>query len=354
MNKFFIFLALSIFLISCSNPQKSSEEAFKEISVPVIETSKEKQPDVYETIGTLKSKRSVSIATRISGFITGVYVSAGDKVHIGQLLIQIDDNSLVAAKDEALANFNLAQATFNRYKSLLEKNSISQQEFDEVEAQLRLSEAALKNTNSNLSYARIVSPINGVVTSKSVETGDLVNPGALLLRLDETSNYEVEAVVEEAQMKNIKVGDEARIKISAYDKRLKAKVTEIVPEVDTASRSFIVKLEPDSETLKVESLELRSGMHSKVCMKVGEKEILSIPETALINRGQLNYVYALDEKNHAKLRLVKLGKYIEISSDTDGALALGSYEILSGLEEGEKIISDEVSLVNEGDKISAL
>jgi RND family efflux transporter MFP subunit len=345
-----ILVFVLFFLVSCSKSGEEKQKLLQEVSVPVIKLEKKLQADVYETTGTLKSIKSISIPTRISGFVKAVNVSAGDKVKRGQLLIQIDDSSLIAARDEAQANFNLAESTHERYKQLLEKKSVSQQEFDEVEARYKLSSAALKNALSNLSYSRIVSPIDGVVTTKSVEAGDMVNLGTLLLRLDETSIYRVEAVVEEDQIANIKIGDEARVRISAYDKKLKAKIVEIVPEVDEATRSFIVKLEPDFSEL--EDLELRSGMHSKVCMKIGEKEIISIPETALIKRGQLDYVYILDENDRAKLRLVKLGKYIAENLDQDGSLSLGSYEILSGIEETERVVSDGTALINEGDKIN--
>ena len=205
------------------------------------------------------------------GNILAVHVREGDRVRTGQLLIEMDDRDTRAqlqkaqaglrevqdaqeemdqniraaesARDAAEAGRSLALATFNRYKALLEQKSVSQQEFDEVQAKLKVAEAEVDRAGRMLQalmakksqvlakqeqvkaditsaqvyvgYSRILSPMNGIVTSKQAEIGLLAAPGVPLLTLEDNSHYRLEVSVEDSMLRKIRLGTPVRISIDA-------------------------------------------------------------------------------------------------------------------------------------------
>ncbi len=347
--------------------------------------------ETYHAVGTVRSKTISTLSSKLMGYVTAVYVEEGDHVKAGQLLIQLDDRDVraqwrkaqaglteaeqaleeveraIAAAEQARvaaeAHRRLASATYKRYQALLERRSVSRQEFDEVEAKYRSAvaeanrademlrslqarkrqvlaridqaKAEMASAQTILSYAKITSPITGVVTMKNVDVGVLASPGVPLLTVEDDRAYRLEVLVEESQLNRIRLGDEATVTIAALDDvHLRGIVREMVPAADPASRSFVVKLDLPSHP------GLRSGLFGKAQFVTGEKKAIILPSSALIERGQLTAVYVVDETNRARLRLVKTGKRHD-----DGV------EILSGLHSGDRVIIEGVERVKEGSKI---
>ena len=234
-------------------------------------------------------------------------MQTGDRVREGQLLVTLDARDLdvnsrraEAALDEvrssvpeadsavagAKANLDLAQATFNRMQELLNKKSISNQEFDEASAKLKSAQAAYEMARarraqldaqagpgsagsampprSTRSYAEITAPFAGVVTAKSVDPGTLAVPGAPLLTIEREGAYRLEASVEESQLSAIRVGQPVSVTLDGIDRTLDARVSEIVPAVDAASRSYTVKI--DLPTVPA----LRSGAFGRASFSTGQ------------------------------------------------------------------------------------
>ena len=175
-------------------------------------------------------------------------------------------------KEAAEAGRSLALATFNRYKALLEQRSVSQQEFDEVQAKLKVAEAEVDRAGRMLQallakknqvhakqeqvkaditgaqvyvgYSRILSPMNGIVVSKQAEVGLLAAPGVPLLTLEDHSHYRLEVSVEDSMLRKIRLGTPVQISIDALGpQEFSSQVTEIVPASDPASRSSTVKID---------------------------------------------------------------------------------------------------------------
>jgi multidrug efflux pump subunit AcrA (membrane-fusion protein) len=328
------------------------------------------------------------------GSIVALHVREGDRVKAGQLLVEIDsreanaqvqkaqagrreaeqaleevDRSIraaEAAKSAADAQKQLASATFTRYKELLERRSVSPQEFDEVQARNRVAEAESDRAGKQLEtlaarrrqvlaridqskadiaaaqlfagYAKITSPINGVVTSKQADVGQTAAPGVPLLTVEDDSRYRLEAVVEESRIGTIKPGDPVILLIDALGQReFPGKVDEIVPASDPASRSFTMKVSVPAEVVK---LGIRSGMYGKARLIAGEKQAILIPRDAIVERGQLIGVYVVDEAGIARMRLIKTGK------------AYGDkVEVLSGVGTGEEIVAAGAEAVRDGSRV---
>lgn len=347
--------------------------------------------DLYEATGTVRSRTSTELSSRIMGTVTAVRAREGDRVRSGQVLIEVDNRDAAAqlqkaqaglreaeeglneveqsisaaqsARNAADANRRLASSTFNRYQALAERKSISPQEFDEARARLQVAEAEADRAEKMLQmlaarksqmqarvdqakagissaqvlagYSRIVAPIGGIVVAKSVEAGSTAVPGAPLMTIEDDSHYRFEASVEESRLGRVRMGERVRVRIDAAGEgALEGSVGEIVPAADPASRSFTVKIDLPARQ------GLRSGLYGVAAFSLGQKQAIVVPRKAIVQRGQLTGIYVVDAENIARLRLVRTGK------------SFGeSLEILSGINDGERIVTDGAGKVADGSRV---
>ncbi len=390
--------SLAIILASCKSKNEAIEKP-NTVRGAKIETIKlSPVEEEYEAVGTVRSKTTSVLSSKTVGNILAVYVREGDRVRKGQLLIETDDRDSRAqlqkaqaglrevgdaleeigqniraaesSRDAAEAGKSLALVTFKRYKALLDEKSVSQQEFDEVQAKLKMAEAeadragrmlqglmAKKNqilaktdqakadiarAQTYVDYSRILSPMNGVVTSKQAEIGFLAAPGVPLLIVEDNSRYRLEVSVEESMLKRIRPEAPVRISIDALGpEEFSSRVTEIVPASDPGSRTFTVKIDLyDKKGKPVVPSALRSGLFGKARFPIGKKEILKIPQAAVLQRGQLVTVFIADSSNTIHLRLIKTGRPYG-----------DQVEVLSGLKDGDRVVVEGMEKVKEGDRV---
>jgi RND family efflux transporter MFP subunit len=339
-------------LSGCSNERRIEAAAAETVAnVPVVVARKTNLPDWLESVGTVRAAQTSQLASQIMGNIFAVEAQEGERVESGQVVVRIDDTRLRAAVDQATAaelavqkdlsaaesELALAQTTLKRYEQLYEKKSVSPQEFDEVKtraqsaearrdmarAALAQADAALTQARTSLGYTRIRAPFAGVVTERKADPGTLASPGTPILTLEDTRTYRLEVTVDESEVSSVQVGQSAPVSIDALgSSEITGKVVQIVPAADPGSRSFLVKIELPKKA------HLRSGLFGRAQFPRGERPALLIPRSALVERGQLQGVYVLDSEQISGLRYVTLGR-------TSGQQA----EVLSGLQDGEKIIA---------------
>ena len=392
-------VSLAIMITSCGKKEEAIIEKPTTVQGMKIETIKlSPVEEYYEAVGTVSSKTISVLSSKTVGNILAVHVREGDHVRTGQLLIEIDDRDARAllqkaqaglrevqdaleemdqnihaaesARDATEAGRSLAVATFDRYKALLEEKSVSQQEFDEVQAKLKVAEAEVKRAGRMLQaltakksqvlakmeqvkadissaqvylgYTRILSPINGIVTSKQAEIGLLAAPGVPLLTLQDNSRYRLEVSVEDSMLKKIRLDTPVRISIDALGpQEFSSRVTEIVPASDPGTRTATVKIDLfDEKGTSIGKPILRSGFFGKAHFPVGQKQLLKISQKAILHRGQLVSVLIVDSSNILRLRLIKTGKQYG-----------DQLEVLSGLNAGDRIVVEGMERVKEGDRV---
>lgn len=339
-------------LSGCSNEHRTEPAPPETVSnVSVIVAQKTPVPDWLEGVGTVRAARTSQIASQVMGNIVEIRAHEGDRVQSGQVLAIIGDAqprstvdqataALTAAEKEVSAadsDLALAEATRKRYQQLYEKKSVSPQEFDEVKARSQSAEArrdkaragqaqanaALTQARTSLGYTRIRAPFAGLVTEKKADAGTLASPGMPIFTIEDTRSYRLEAAVDESDIRLVHVGQFAPVTIDALGNiQLSGKVVQIVPAADPASRSFLVKVELPGDA------RLRSGLFGRAHFDRGERIVLLIPRTSVVERGQLQGVYVLDANQIAGLRYVTLGK-------STGEM----FEVLSGLQEAEKLVA---------------
>ncbi|MBZ5675688.1 MAG: efflux RND transporter periplasmic adaptor subunit [Acidobacteriia bacterium] len=362
-NKSLWLIPFALWLAGCSeSPREVASSRTPPVAVSVVTVAEQPWPSIYEATGTVRARTSAVIAAKLLGYVREVKVQAGDRVQAGQLLITLDARDLdvnsrkaEAALDEvrsaipeadhavagAKVNLDLAQTTFNRMQELWSKTSISNQEFDESSAKLKTAQAAyemararraqldtqaarvqqdIRATEVARSYAEITAPFAGVVTAKSVDPGALAVPGAPLLTIEREGAYRLETSVEESRLPAIRVGQPVSVKLDGVDRTIDARVSEIVPAVDAASRSYTVKIDLPAVAA------LRSGAFGRASFSLGSRSALAIPAGAVTERGQLQSVMVA-ENGVAHTRLITVGQK---SKD--------QVEVLSGLAAGENVI----------------
>ena len=368
-----IVILLSAFLLSaCGAGEQAETRNHPTVSGVAVETIHLKAtPDFYESPGTVRSVTSSVLGAQISGSVREIRVKIGDRVERGQVLATLDDRSVRAqyeaaeagvressygmeevtqSLDAAAANLKLAEATYNRYQSLLEKDSVSQAEFDQAEARYKsalANQAALEARKKQLqargqqatsqavsaqtafSYSRIVAPTDGVVTAKFVDAGTLVMPGTPILTVEDAAHYRVETGLPEAYLGRARVGQAIPVELNEH--LLEGHVGEVAPAADPATRTFLVKIDLPR------GCECSSGQFAKVEFPLGEVKRLTVPVASLVERGQLEGVFVVDSENLAEYRLVKSGRTFS-----------GRIEILSGLSDGERVVTSNTGRIIDG------
>ena len=312
----------------------------------------------YETSGTVIARAVSVVSSRIMGTVTSLKVREGDRVHAGQLLLTIDDRDIrekvKAAKEgyeeakkgleAAKENRDLVDVTFRRYGNLYTEKALTGQELDQIrtrkkiadidyekaQAGLRRAEAGVKEAEVYQGFGQVTAPVTGTVTAKKIEAGSMAVPGNPLMNIEDDSSYRIEIKGNETLAGRISRGMEADVFIGALDRHFRGKVVEIVPSVDPASRSFIVKI-----ALRGEGL--RNGFYGRVSIAVGKKKVLLVPAGAIVERGELNGLYTVGKDNVIKYTLVRSGK------------AYGDrVEVLSGLNPGERVVVEGVEKAVDG------
>lgn len=283
-----------------------------------------------EVVGTVRSKLRAVLEAKVMGRIEQMRAAPGQMVKRGELLVQLNAPEIQAQLDQARAQRDQAERDFQRYASLAEQNVVARQEYDAAQARQTVTRANVVAAETMLEYVRLTAPFDGVITRKLADVGDLAAPGKPLLELEDPAVLRLEANVGEALIDRIQPGQSLEVRVPALTNALQAAVAEIAPAADPASRSFLVKLDlPPTPGL-------RAGTFARLSVPVGESRALRVPAEAVLQRGQLEYVFVAAD-GRAQLRLVKTGKRF-------GA----EVELLSGATAGEKVIVSDGAQLREG------
>ena len=363
---------------NCSRKQESPAASAVQPSATAVQVKAvalSSIDDTYRASGTVHARETADIAARVSANILEVRVHAGEHVQAGQTLIVLEhrdleaslrraeaahselDSTVVETENAILsakANLDLARATHRRSQALLAYASISQQDFDEADARLKTAEAALEiaiskrkqvvarrnqsdaevaEARAALSYATLVAPFAGVVTDRKADPGSLATPGTSLLTIEREGKLRLETSLDETRVNLAKIGGSVEVEIDGFNSPIVGRVGEILPTVDPATRTATVKIDLPATP------GLRSGMFGHAAFAFGGREGLFIPQSAVVEHGQVRYVHVVDG-GVTKLRLVTLGE-----------LRGESREILTGLTEGEEIVVEPPPLLADGSRV---
>ena len=299
--------------------------AARVIEIPLTETA----------VGSIRAVHESSIAAKLTARVTRMEVKAGMRVERGALLMQLDDRDLKARQLQAQAALAAAEAQRTqarldeeRVAGLMKTGAANQQEYDRTATALQFAEAevernreALNEARAILDYATITAPFDGVVVDKRVDVGDTVMPGQIMMTLYDPASMQLIASVRESLAQRLKIGQEIGVRVDVLDKACGGQVSEIVPEAQSASRSFLVKVTgPCPEGIF-------AGMFGRLLIPNGVERVLVIPRAAIRRVGQIELVDVVS-KGRVQRRAVRSGR--ELGEEV---------EILSGLRPGEEVLA---------------
>ena len=290
-----------------------------------IAVQAETAPVRVEVVGTTASEEKINLSARIPAYVGEIFASAGDRVKKGQKLIALDDRDIRQKLAAAEAQLNQAQTEYERAKQLFEKQATTDQALTAAESMFTAAKAQVEEVKVMLTYAQVESPIDGIVTERRIQAGDLANPGMLLLAVYDPLRMRLEAPVPVRLVDRLALGQEVEVSLERPARVLKGQVAEIVSEVDAASRTQLVKVHLDG----VEG-DVLPGTFGRLWVEAEAREAVFVPASAVRQVGQLAFVQVARD-GRAVRRLVKTGP------------ARGDrIEILSGLRAGETILVNPV------------
>ena len=344
----------------CNNDKRTDQmEAVTAVPVKVAEVARGDISKVVSLTGDIEPWRHVDIVPDLPGKVAKIYVKEGDRVRQGQLLAELDTRTAKLQLEQAEAGLAVAQANFHsasrdweRMQNLHKKGTLSPQQYEKAQlayeaakAQLQQAKAALNLAKHQLEVSIMKAPFNGIITGKNINEGEYINPamggmrpqGSSVVTLMDLSKVKIEAHVSERDVGKIHIGQKANITVDAYPgKKFHGEVSNINPAADPMTRSFAVEI-----TVANPEMKLRAGMFARVEIVTAErKNVLLIPVDGILSKGSKSYAFVV-ENGKARKRPLQLGLQ-------EGSMV----QVVSGLQEGEKIITIGKEMVKDGTEVA--
>jgi RND family efflux transporter MFP subunit len=354
-----------LLMAGCAPAAQEGEEAAQPPIAAVLgQAAFTELPQTFEAGGVLQPELTATISSRIVSEVMEVRVRAGDRVSKGQTLVVLDARQVGAERDRAKAALAaagessraakadeqaagaalaLARATHARIAALQASGSATPQELDDATAALRAAEArdagararvaevaaALEATRAAAesatvaeSYSRLAAPFAGVIAERLVDPGVVAAPGTPLLILEDPRAFHLAVRLDEARAARVVRGQTADVHLDGDEggEWRAGRVVEIA-RVDPARHAFQVKVELPADAV------LRSGLFGRARFAHGSRRALTVPAAALIERGQLTFVFVADAEGRARLRPVAIGRAAD-----------DRREVLAGLADGDLVV----------------
>ena len=273
---------------------------------------------------TLEPERSVNVVAKVSGVVVELRAEEGDQVKAGQLLARIDDSELAVNVKQAKARLDNAKSAFERAREMFQKNLTSREAYEQAKLELETAQAQYESAQLQWQYSRIRAPIDGVVTARNIDLGDMVSVNTVVFSLADFNPLLARVHVPEKDITQVHVGQPAKITVeSAPGRTFTGRVQMISPVVDPTTGTVKVTI----EIRKREGI-LRPGMFASVYLVTEtHPNALVIPKKALVLESERDMVFTFKNGRAHEVPL-KLG-----FSDAQNV------EVLAGLAEGDTVIT---------------
>ena len=324
------------------------ESSAAEKTAQAVETVAVQRMDIKSTVeatGTIRPVDSVEVSSKITARINSVLVKENDVVTAGQVVATLDGKDYEAKRDQAQYRVTNTRAKYNRMSYLESIGAKSKSDLEDAEYNYDTAQSTLEEANSDASETIITAPISGVVVGEPKTAGTMAVQGSdnptVIMRIADLSKKQIKAKVDETDIGNIRIGQEATFTVDAFtDKKFTARVsrisqTDVTNSWDTSSSSSSASSSTSViyyyVTLDVDDPEnlLLPAMTARVVINTADRnDALVVPLSTLKTDSAGSYVLVLQEDGTQETRYVETGIY----SDE-------YVEILSGLSEGERVVS---------------
>ena len=317
MKRTTILIALGLVLFSACNSSGNTVVEEKELPVVKVAEAKEEMVNqVAEYTGNIEPFVKNNISSSVAQRIEKIYVEVGTYVKKGQLLVQMENINYANARTQ-LENIRTDLA---RTEALYKAGGISQQQYEQLKTQVKVAEENISNLDRN---TKLLSPINGVVTARNFDNGDLA-VGQPILTVMQLQPVKIMVAVSEEFYPVVKNGTPVEITLDVYNgKKYSGKVSLVYPTIDPTTRTFQTQV-----SIPNQSMEVRPGMFARAKVELGAKKRVVVPDKAVIKQQGTNdkYVFIL-EGDTVKYVKIEMGRRVGTN-----------YEIISGIEAGQKVV----------------
>ena len=264
--------------------------------------------------------------------ICKINVEVGDFVRAGQILAEMDKLQLQQAELQMKNN----ETEYNRLKGLYDAGGLSKSDLDAIELSYKVSKTSYENLLQN---TILRSPINGVVTARNYDKGDMYSMSQPIYTVEQIAPVKLLVGISESDYSKVKKGNEVKITVDAFPGKVFAgKINRIYPTINESTHTFNVEvIVPNRDNV------LRPGMYARVTVQFGVNNSVVVPDTAIVKQtgsGE-RFVYILNADGTVTYQNVKLGRRID-----------SMYEILSGIEDGAKVVTEGQVRLKDGVKVT--
>jgi RND family efflux transporter MFP subunit len=333
-------------VLGCDREHRAGESPSAALAVRAVTVEPGSVARVVEAVGSLHGEREAVLSAKVMGTVLEIRKRAGDSVRQGEILVVLDDREVAGnigqaegALAQAAAAAALAEANLRRFELLFARGAASPLELDQARfahesarGAVRQAEAALSSADSYRSYAEIPAPFDGRVVDRLAEVGDLAAPGRALLKVEDARRVRLHVSLTESETAVAVPGASVEVVVPSQPGRSwSGTVGEVVPAVDPATRTTLVKIDLP------EDAALRTGLYARARFRAGEREALRVPPHAVVRRGGMEGVFVVEE-GRASFRLLELAESV---GDAD-------VEVLAGLNAGDRVVLDPPATLTEG------
>lgn len=316
-------------------PGKGAAASQRPATVNGIEVRPSGFSNSLSVTGSIDANEKVDIRSEVSGVVRSISFQEGGRVQKGQPLLKIDDSELRAQLSQALTRENLAAGTENRAKQLLEKEAISQEEFDIALADLRSLKAQTQLIRAQIGKTTVNAPFSGTIGLRSISEGEYVTPTTIVATLVNTNPVKITFSVPEKYSNQIKNNSKIAFTLSGSNKKYAATVYAIEPQVEAATRTLQLRARAAND----DGL-LIPGSFANITLPLNTiDDALLVPSEAIIpiQNGKKVFVSA-----NGKAKEVM----VETSSRTEKEVL-----ITSGLKAGDTVLTTGIMTLKEGSPV---
>ena len=319
----------------CGSNSKTAEQTTvtEEVvpTVSVTQVSLREVPQEATYTSTIQAFVKNNIAPQTAGRISRILVDVGDFVKKGQVVAEMDQTQLAQVELQLRNN----ETEFNRLKELYEVGGLSKSDLDAIEMAYKVSKTQYENLKEN---ATLVSPINGVITARNYDAGDMYAKSAPIYTVEQIVPVKLLVGISETDYSKVKKGDSVEITADAIPgKTFYGKIRKIYPTVDPATRTFTVEVVVDNNYST-----LRPGMFARATVNFGSNNSVVIPDVAVVKQqgsGE-RFVYILNDDGTVTYQKVVLGRRMGTE-----------YEVLEGIADGAKVVVGGQIRLKDGIKV---
>lgn len=326
-------LAATLAALAACKGGDDAQKAQALATVTTLRVQPVRWSDELTALGTANARESVTISASVSQTIASVEFDSGQYVKKGQPLVILTQGQQAAGVAEAEAELRDAQQQYQRNRALSDQQLIARVTMDSQRAALEAARARVATQRATVADRVIRAPFEGVLGLRLVSSGSLVTPGTAITTLDDVSLIKLDFTFPESAMSQLAVGQRVNARSDAWPgETFSGRIANIDSRVDTGSRAFTVRAEianPDGR--------LRPGMLLEVGVERSARETLAIPELALQQSGATASVFRVEAGE-------KVGQ-VQVKT---GARRQGQVEIVSGLENGDRIVVDGTVKLRDG------